>query len=83
MTVTEAVLRPQSSISAQVTCVVVFLDQFGVIDKEGRVSVGISDKRRSSQVSVPVVLFVVTFRRDTRVLIFCSVHSVYGDHTVN
>jgi hypothetical protein len=56
------VLRLSSIVGAQVTYVMVLVDQFGVIDKRGQVSVGISEKPWSSQVSVSVVLVSVTFR---------------------
>jgi hypothetical protein len=57
------VLRLRSIVSAQVTDIVVLVDQFGVTDKKGQVSVGSSEKCWSSQVSVPVALVSVTFRQ--------------------
>jgi len=56
------VLRLRSIVGAQVTYVMVLVDQFGVIDKKGQVSVGSSEKRWSSLVSVSVVLVSLTLR---------------------
>ena len=39
------------------------VDQFGVTDKKGQVSVGSSEKRWLSEVSVPVDFVSVTFRQ--------------------
>lgn len=56
-------MRLRSIVGAQVTVIVVLVDHFGVTDKRGQVSVGSSEKRWSSQVSVPVDFVSVTFRQ--------------------
>jgi hypothetical protein len=55
------VLHLRSIVSAQVTDIVVLVDQFGVADEKGQI--GSSEKLWSSQVSVRVVLVSVTFRQ--------------------
>ena len=56
-------LRLRSIFSARVTDIMVLVDQFGVTDKKGQVSVGSSEKRWLSEVSVPVDFVSVTFRQ--------------------